>query len=780
MSTDSTFPAVLFKSEKEDWATPPDVFAALDKEFGFQLDACASEWNKKCATYYDKADNALLQPWHPFGSVFLNPPYGRGMGVWIAKARAEAVKGATVVILIPSRTDTRWFHDYIYEQAEVRYLQGRLKFERPDGPRDAATFPSMVVIMRPTDRTKKEEPKMTTAHFYTRLESNVKVPIDVELDSLNMFVGGNKQGKTAGIEAAILAQTGKLPGLVHGKDITGFVPKGDRKITARLSNGTISTEYSANAGKKLPSSPVQSDDLRELLDGCEHVIPSVSMRDLLNRNAAKTKEAIMRRFGKIKTIAVPKALDEEQQVMWIEAIASVADIPPEDDAKETIATAVKKRSAAEILADMQGWLDSTQRRANTAANAKENEVNAVQDISDDAAGAELIPQLERQRDEARLSEHQANNKAALAGAEVQLTELQPDAQRILAECTSAEEELTRVTGLRAEAEGRAAACKAEALDLFTRAEQSEEALRRAQDALDLMNRCVEAKATTCPFCAGSAGDWVGRQVTVGALVQTRTQERDMAQRGAESKRAEVQRIIDSAELQAQEIQERHESAQVKRQKLKARAQELKSQIAVLREAVGSVADYGGPSVADLQLQIGRYRAAEGQRMNVERMEDDIRTLRRRADIAKTLKTEAKKALAAALRKTKKAAEKAVNTHMPEGFTAALDISDTVCEWRVVGEDGRGHNRHTMCGSEKATIVIALALAWTEDAPMRILTLDDQDLAMLEPDNLIAMLKRVEALQQQGKITQVFSAWPAARLDHVSDIPASWNIIKVGD
>lgn len=770
-----SFPKVLFSSEKEDWATPMDLFEQLDKEFDFLLDAAASAWNHKCHFYYTKEDDALSRPWHPFQRVWLNPPYSRHMHVWIKKAREEAKKGATVVLLVPSRTDVAWFHEYVHEQAEVRFLRGRLKFERPDGPKDAATFPSMVIVMRPTDRTKGEI-KMSAKH-YTRLQANVKVPIDTELEPLNMFVGGNKQGKTAGIEAAILAQTGRLPGLVHGKDVSSFVPKGDRKITAKLYNESMSTEFTAASGKKLPAEPAQSESLRELIQDAQHIIPSVSLRDLLGKSAAKSREAIMHRFGNIKKITIPKGFNDEQKAFWLEAVADVAGVEVSDN---TLIAACEAMAPAEILAGLQSWFDSAQRKSNGAANNKEKELDALQDVHDDAAGAELIPQLEAQRDAARIHEHQATNRAALAAAQLQLEELQPRATEVIAAYEEAESGIKILTRVKDQIDSEIAEIRESSAGLLSAEENAKALLERAQAAFDLVDRCKGANVDSCPFCASSDIDWETRHAAIATLLSARTANYEAAKQEAASV---IARIQEAEAVYAQDEADAHEAfdkAKRDRELLKAQASALKAQIAALETAMGEATSYDGPSVAELDQQILKYRAAEGQRMSAERMDLDVRELRARADMSKTLKTEAKKMLAAALRKTKKAAEKAVNAHMPEGFKAVLHLSDTVCEWQVEGTDGRAHNRHTMCGSEKATIIVALALAWTQDAPLRILTLDDNDLAMLEPENLTAMLDRIEALHAEGKIDQVFSAWPAARLDHISDIPSAWNIIKVGE
>lgn len=143
----------LLSSKKMDYCTPQDFFAQLDAEFHFTLDAAATEKSAKCEKYYTPETDGLASPWNlAGGAVFCNPPYGRQIGEWVRKAYEEARKGTTVVLLIPARTDTRYFHDYIYGKAEIRFLRGRLHFTDEDGTAyPPAPFPSMVVIYRGTD-----------------------------------------------------------------------------------------------------------------------------------------------------------------------------------------------------------------------------------------------------------------------------------------------------------------------------------------------------------------------------------------------------------------------------------------------------------------------------------------------------------------------------------------------------------------------------------------------------------------------------------------------------
>ena len=132
---------LMFSSKSDLWETPQDLFNELDKEFHFNLDVCALPENTKCAAYYTPEMDGLSQPW--YGRCWCNPPYGRGVGAWVQKAALSALAGAIVVMLLPARTDTRWFHRWIYRRAEIRFLSGRLKF---GGAKNSAPFPSMVCI----------------------------------------------------------------------------------------------------------------------------------------------------------------------------------------------------------------------------------------------------------------------------------------------------------------------------------------------------------------------------------------------------------------------------------------------------------------------------------------------------------------------------------------------------------------------------------------------------------------------------------------------------------
>ena len=157
----------MFSSATDLWSTPKDFFDSLKNKFSFTVDVCASPENAKCEYYYTKDIDGLAQKW--VGVCWMNPPYGDpefpckknckkkkcaergyhneqyipGIKDWVKKAYESAINGAIVVGLLPARTDTQWFHDYIYGKAEIRFIKGRLKF---GGCKNSAPFPSMLVI----------------------------------------------------------------------------------------------------------------------------------------------------------------------------------------------------------------------------------------------------------------------------------------------------------------------------------------------------------------------------------------------------------------------------------------------------------------------------------------------------------------------------------------------------------------------------------------------------------------------------------------------------------
>ncbi len=141
---DKNTQVVMFSSKTGEWATPQEFFDKLNWRFGpFDLDPCADAANAKCAKFYTMQDDGLSQSWEGHNS-FINPPYGRGIEKWIKKAYEESRKENTkVVMLIPARTDTKYWHQYVMRADEIHFVKGRLKFGDSE---NAAPFPSAVIV----------------------------------------------------------------------------------------------------------------------------------------------------------------------------------------------------------------------------------------------------------------------------------------------------------------------------------------------------------------------------------------------------------------------------------------------------------------------------------------------------------------------------------------------------------------------------------------------------------------------------------------------------------
>lgn len=136
---------VHFSSETDMWATPFDFFNYYDSMYDFTVDVCASKENAKCPKFFTIEDDGLAQEWN--GNCWMNPPYGREIGKWMEKAYESSQQGALVVCLVPSRTDTKWWHDFAMK-GDIEFIKGRLKF---GNAKNSAPFPSAVITFKPKE-----------------------------------------------------------------------------------------------------------------------------------------------------------------------------------------------------------------------------------------------------------------------------------------------------------------------------------------------------------------------------------------------------------------------------------------------------------------------------------------------------------------------------------------------------------------------------------------------------------------------------------------------------
>tara|TARA_R110000824_G_scaffold148920_7_gene318939 strand:- start:13986 stop:14477 length:492 start_codon:yes stop_codon:yes gene_type:complete len=141
---------VMFSSNSPDWGTPTKLFDKLNSMFDFTLDPCCNSYNAKCKKFYTIEEDGLSKSWRG-EKVFCNPPYGRQIKYWVKKAYEESRHpGTTVVLLIPARTDTSYWHEYVMKSEMIYFIKGRLHFMSglSNEETNAAPFPSVVVVFK--------------------------------------------------------------------------------------------------------------------------------------------------------------------------------------------------------------------------------------------------------------------------------------------------------------------------------------------------------------------------------------------------------------------------------------------------------------------------------------------------------------------------------------------------------------------------------------------------------------------------------------------------------
>lgn len=153
----------LLSSKNQTWATPLSIFNPINEIFDFVLDPCAAHETAKCKIYYTEKENGLKQDWSKIGNAYVNPPFGRELPKWMKKCYEESIKGITVVMLIPARVDTRYWHDYAFKYARcICFVKGRITFERfgsktPKEEWVPAPFPNAIVVFGECNSNQAEQ-----------------------------------------------------------------------------------------------------------------------------------------------------------------------------------------------------------------------------------------------------------------------------------------------------------------------------------------------------------------------------------------------------------------------------------------------------------------------------------------------------------------------------------------------------------------------------------------------------------------------------------------------
>lgn len=623
---------------------------------------------------------------------------------------------------------------------------------------------------------------------FVRLRGNSKTQFDDEVGPVTLFLGPNQTGKTGRLVAVKYALAGVKAGQIgrHGSEINQLAANPDVGFFAELTgpSGTARFEVRVEGGKaREPNErPTYAGALAELaahesvLPLQSAVLPGVPVTEMLSLGTDRARRAFMSRFASLDAVRAPIGLLPDQQVRWDDAVkAATAQLARRESNGLTV-----EADPVDVLIEVERAFDRAKRAASREYGSLERAVSERQAArNEQAAGAEQIPQLQAQLERARAWE-----KSEAQRARLQVNEALKAAWRekaapfheadLRAEAAARAREVERcdLVAAIAEAETRTQLTQAgEGLPEGLSRAEHELRLQRGVAYLEVAENGVRARAETgrcaCPLCGNP--DWEVEEfhAYVQASVQKRRDavaEADRAIQAALDEEKAARAALDawSTQRAKEESADREARAALaaERERILTAEKEIRAAIANM----GAGEEYTGPSSADLQREISSLQEAIETEKRIIEDTTRLRELKQAQEAAKALQSDAQKLLAAYTAQVKAHAEAEVNRAMPNGLRATVDLARY--EWCVVDKKGEPRNRHTMSGYEQNALMIALAAAYTSQSPLRVLTLDDQDLAGLGDENVVPFFSMLVKAQKEGVFTQVFVA--GNRLTHHVD------------
>ena len=610
---------------------------------------------------------------------------------------------------------------------------------------------------------------------FTRLTANVKGSYTHELGPVTVFVGPNRRGKTARLDAIRLALSGQHSVGPHATNLWELAPPDAGELHASLTgpSGGLSFLMRTERGKaKKPGPPEPTGLFRSFsVQDFARMFP-MSEAGLLEKGTTLTRENIFRRWGSVAAVPTPMGLNEAQLAVWKEEAAKVAAAFPRAD-------------PAAQLAELGGALRRLKLRLgdqiSTAAATLQNAGVPV------TVQGELLPELQRDLKLAMAWEAGESFRARLSGPLTQQNEQHNqkvatyNAERAVFD---AWREGRAAEGLRLRQGINNAAQQREDLRQQLVAEvelqHSGQHWKKAVDVAVAEAQAAGSRTAPCLLCsnphfepAAAAAQILPRILARQASVErvrlqlsqadANLREAEAAVRNWEQPEAEKSRQLTA---RANELQRSYESLQ---------AAMTECQKGLQMVTTGLPPGYSRPADAPTSAQLRiEIQNIERARMAQHLLEEQARTkheLEEKRDRVKLLENEAEVLLTQCLQATEAGAVAAINRYMPRGFEVRLHLDR--CEWQVVGRDGRPHGREVMSGSEFGALTVAFVCAYTEGAPARYLVLDDADLHPFDPENLRDFLQMLQAAVQEGQLTQVFLAW-----SRPAEIPPGCTIIDL--
>lgn len=601
----------------------------------------------------------------------------------------------------------------------------------------------------PKPRT-KEEPFIhgqATRAGFTRVVSNIKGGVDVQLSPLTALVGPNRSTKTAVLDALRVGLTTRHRVGATGSALMKLVPPGAGRLDVELYMQDGGIEVAVEGTRASASKPERKllGKLEQLSpEELENAVVTESLGHLLSMSDNAARMEVFRRFGSVKGELTPAFLSESQKKLWELTVKGV-----EGDLMEALTNAPAVFNALK--------LEASRREKELQIRRAELE-KATGDVLAEFSPAALeaaklaVQQLTEQLEVARRFENYVNACKQFEQDVAAFKEMpQPPAER-----------------------PEPAASLSSGYDAVLAAKLSEQVKEdTAKHDMILQLRLASKSMNCCALCRSTAQPDDGSKLL--EQVAKRLKERQAELAGL-MKAAHAGPNPDHATWRSERAaREKHAELRATLKARQAKLQEMNAAVGP-EQPTGTMAELGGQleaAQARLQSLVG-VEAFAGQVEVVRQSLAEAAALK--ADY-ETLSKESKIVLQAQLGKVAQAASEAVTKYLPVGYAARLVLDadgKATCSWEIEGSDGQPHGLGAASGSETCLLSVALACAWTEGAPIRVVLLDDTDLGVLDPGTLVDFLNLLEREVKQGRLTQAIVAWTRPE-----EIPPSWTRVERG-
>lgn len=609
---------------------------------------------------------------------------------------------------------------------------------------------------------------LPTFQPFTHLDADVKEDLSLDLGPCTLILGPSRSYKTAILDAIRLALTGRHRIGPHPSDLIGLAASKSKGITVSLQGPSGFANFVLRVRDGAPREVQWPDDfegdLKKLTaDDLRRVVPSEAVKDILGMGDARSREVVLKRWGPKEGVSMlPEHINADQLELW------------ETARKAVLAEHGDDASAATVLAGIGAWMRKAAGGKTKVANKLDVDITAARrSMAEQGAGGENLEELKTLREKALKWERSELDRKR--------------ADTLRTDKTEAEKAVATLESKVAASKLQGVA-QAKALEEATKAAQAKlgeltEKLQtdRAGEAFGvrLLGFVTPALATKkgCPICLSPHSAALEMQASkFSERLEARRQAIRVLEVQLDAAKAAVSAAVraekDGAAAASQATYAANEDLGMARATLAS----VTARLQEIDRATGE--KYVGPSSVELSARVTKIEASAGAKSTVATNARQLDKLRLEVANAKILEKEAVFLAEGALKAAAVAASAAITRYMPAGLRCEAQVDGTKWDWCSVGLDNVPHKDGAASGGEWSALALALPIAWTEGAPLRVPIYDDTDLGCLDADQIVSFLEKLRDARQRGEITQVFVACNRPG-ELKGRVPSGWHVLERG-